>query len=494
MKKRNLLNALASFLREHPAEPDDLRQRVRQAALDVPAYQTFLSEHGLEPDSLLKIPWPDLPVMTKENYILAYPLTERCVFGSLHEADTFAVSSGTTGAPTIWPRSLVDELDASFPFEFVIRNFDADRIRTLMIVAFPLGIWIGGMHSTSTLRLLAAKGFPIAVISPGANPEEIARAVGGLAQYFDQVILVGYPPFIRDVLASELPNSSWATVAPRLIMAGESFTEEWRDRVHALAGRQDLLHSSASVYGTADAGVLAFETPASIQVRRLASNSPELCQQLFGQERIPALMQYNGTQVHFDDHQGELLFSKTGTMPLVRYNIGDNGGVYTPAELSARLQEALSAGLVSCPAELITSIQNSPYSFVYLFGRSDSTVSFFGANIYAEHISSAINKAPAAERLTGRFYMETFDSPGGEKQLRLVVETRGDTTFDEDETGALRRHVEETLRTVNSEYKNYVPREQQKLMLKVVPFGSDSLFSRKGKQKYSKKSLEPEEK
>jgi phenylacetate-CoA ligase len=493
VKKRNLLNALASFLKETPVEPDNLLEKVRQAALNVPAYLSFVSAHGIAPESFLTTPWADLPIMTKENYILVHSLAERCLFGSLREADIFAVSSGTTGPPTIWPRSLVDELDASFPYEFVIQNFEADRLRTLMVVAFPLGIWIGGMHSISTLRLLSTKGFPIAVVTPGANTEEIARAIGELAASFDQVVLVGYPPFLRDVLASELPTGSWASVAPRLILAGESFTEEWRDRVHELAGRQDTFHSSASVYGTADAGVLAFETPESIRIRRLASDCPELCEQLFRQPRLPALMQYNGAQVHFEEHREELLFSKISTMPLVRYNIGDQGGIYTPADLSARLQRACSTGMISCPIDLITSTSRSRHSFVYLFGRSDSTVSFFGANIYAEHISSAINKAPTADRLTGRFYMETLDGPTGEKQLRIVVETRGGTTLDDSSTEALRRYIEDTLRTINSEFKNYVPPERQQVVLKLMPFGSDALFSRKGKQKYSNQVWKSEE-
>lgn len=493
MKTKSLLNALTGVLKDQPDEPNDLMVKVRRAAHDVPAYRSFLSTHGLTPETLSTVPWLDLPVMTKENYISVYPLAERCLFGSLLEADTFAVSSGTTGAPTIWPRSLADELDSSFSFESVIRNFEADKLRTLMVVAFPLGIWIGGMHSTSTLRLLANKGFPIAVITPGANIEEIARAIVGLAASFEQVVLVGYPPFLRDVLASKLPAGAWASVVPRLIMAGEAFTEEWRDRVHELAGRKDTLRSSASVYGTADAGVLAFESPVSIQIRRLASDSTELCKQLFGQPRLPALMQYDGAQVHFEEHNGELLFSKVSTLPLVRYNIGDQGGVYTPVGLAARLQAALSEGIISFSGDLIAATEHAQHPFVYLFGRSDSTVSFFGANIYAEHVSSAINKSPAAARLTGRFYMETLDAPTGGKQLRVVVETREGTTPDDDDSEALRTHIEDTLRTVNSEYKNYVPRERQRIALKLVPFGADALFSRKGKQKYSNPGRKPEE-
>ena len=44
--------------------------------------------------------------MGKADYMQAYPLPERCLGGSLRGSDRVAVSSGSTGQPTFWPRSV----------------------------------------------------------------------------------------------------------------------------------------------------------------------------------------------------------------------------------------------------------------------------------------------------------------------------------------------------------------------------------------------------
>ena len=93
-----------------------------------------------------------------------------------------AASSGSTGEPTFWPRSLIDELAVSARFEQVFRDsFAADTRRTLAVVCFPLGTWVGGMFTASCCRHLATKGYPITVarnrqltiaveLAPGAAP------------------------------------------------------------------------------------------------------------------------------------------------------------------------------------------------------------------------------------------------------------------------------------------------------------------------------------
>ena len=244
-----------------------------------------------------------------------------------------------------------------------------------------------------------------------------------------------------------------------------------------LAGRQDPLRSSASVYGTADAGVLAYETTESIQIRRLVANRPELCEGLFGQPRLPALMQYNREQVYFEECSGELLFSKIGTMPLVRYNIGDQGGVYSPAELSTRLHDILSPDMTSSYDDLITSVRQSQYSFVYLFGRSDSTVSFL-VQTYLPNMSVALSTIPCDRAPHRPVYLETLEGPTGEKQLQVVVEIRGGTMVNDGEVEALRRHIEETLRTVNSEYKNTFHSNSKQLSLSLCLWIRCSLFAK----------------
>lgn len=52
-------------------------------------------------------------------------------------------SSGSSGAPTAWPRTIQSELEVALTFERVMRDaFEAHTQRTLCIVAFPLGLFL----------------------------------------------------------------------------------------------------------------------------------------------------------------------------------------------------------------------------------------------------------------------------------------------------------------------------------------------------------------
>ena len=88
--------------------------------------------------------------------------------GALLSSDTIATSSGSTGEPMFWPRSLADELAVAVRFEQVfVDSFESDVKRTLAVVCFPLGTWIGGMFTAACCRHLATKGYPIFTVTPG---------------------------------------------------------------------------------------------------------------------------------------------------------------------------------------------------------------------------------------------------------------------------------------------------------------------------------------
>ena len=101
----------------------------RAAGGSVPAYREFLREHGADPAAVRTLDgFARLPLMTKENYHTKYSLAERCRDGRLDSCDMIAVSSGSTGHPTYWPRFVLDELSVATRFEQVFRDsFGADR-------------------------------------------------------------------------------------------------------------------------------------------------------------------------------------------------------------------------------------------------------------------------------------------------------------------------------------------------------------------------------
>jgi len=175
------------------------------------------------------------------------------------------------------------------------------------VVCFPLGTWVGGLFTASCVRHLGAKGYPITVVAPGTNKGEILRVLPELGPHFDQVVLLGYPPFVKDVIDTGVAEGlDWSSYAIKLVLAGEVFSEEWRDLVARRAGMANPETDSASLYGTADAGVLGNETPLSVSIRRFLAGRPELASELFGDLRLPTLVQYDPGSRFFEAQDGTL--------------------------------------------------------------------------------------------------------------------------------------------------------------------------------------------
>src|SRR4051812_440648 len=250
-----VVEGFESFFAGTRAE-ESVLELFHRVATTVPAYRKFLAEKGVDPASIVTMDdFRTLPLIDKAGYHQRYPLPELCRDGRLDGCDMIAVSSGSSGRPTAWPRSLTDELEIARRFEHVFRDgFRAHKRSTLAVICFPLGTWVGGLFTTACVRHLAAKGYPVTVVAPGNNKVEILRVLPELAPYFDQVVLLGYPPFLKSVIDAGVADGvSWSRYAIKLVMAGEVFSEEWRDLVAARAGIVSPIHGTASLYGTADA-------------------------------------------------------------------------------------------------------------------------------------------------------------------------------------------------------------------------------------------------
>src|SRR6185436_9255328 len=141
----------------------------------------------------------------------------------------------------------------------------------------------------------------ITVITPGNNREEIFRAVQELGPLFDQTVLLGYPPFLKGIVDEGIARGiDWKPYHIKWVMAGEVFSEEWRSLVGERVGAGQPCYDSASLYGTADAGVLGNETPLSICIRRFLAGNPAAARALFGESRLPTLAQYDPLSRFFE--------------------------------------------------------------------------------------------------------------------------------------------------------------------------------------------------
>jgi phenylacetate-CoA ligase len=496
-QSRRVTEALATFFATSLDEALErcLREDPREAALalfhdvavTVPAYGAFLAEHGVDPVTIRD---PDdlrrVPPTTKANYVLARPLAALCRKGSLSSCDMVAVSSGSTGKPTFWPRFFTDELVVARRFEQAFHDaFAAHERHTLAVVCFALGTWVGGMFTAACCRHLAAKGYPITVITPGNNKEEILRVVSELGPRFEQVVLLGYPPFLKDVIDAGIERGvKWPDLSVRVVTAGEVFSEAWRSIVADRVGSRAPEYDFASLYGTADAGVLGVETPLSIAIRRFLADRPEAARSLFGQDRLPTLVQYDPFARYFESEGGRLIFTGDNGVPLVRYDILDTGGVIPYETMLGAM-----AGFGFDPIRALPRGGARMLPFVFVFGRSDFTVSFYGANVYPENVIVGLEQPEIMAWATGKFVMMVERDADENERLAVVVELAPGQAPSEERRRAAAASIEGHLCRLNSEYRTYVPAERRLPMVTLAPAGDPTYFPVGVKHRYTRRNV-----
>ncbi|MBE9055224.1 phenylacetate--CoA ligase family protein [Sphaerospermopsis sp. LEGE 08334] len=478
---------LAETLEQHQkTTPQEIAINLfKTVAATVPAYKAFLATYHINPQTIQTLAdFQKLPVICKENYISLYTLPELCKDGILGSCDMIAASSGSTGKPTFWPRFLTDELQIATRFEQIFHDsFDADNKSTLAIVCFTLGTWVGGMFTTNCCRYLATKGYPITVITPGNNKTEILRVVQELGSNFEQVVLLGYPPFLKDVIDTGIANNlQWKRYKIKLVMAGEVFSEEWRSLVGERIGSENPCYDFASMYGTADAGVLGNETPLSICIRRFLAANPKAAKALFNESRLPTLVQYDPCSRFFEVEDGRLIFSGNNGIPLIRYNILDNGGLISYSEMLKFLGEWGFDPV----AELGENRGIHQLPFVYVFGRSNFTVSYFGANIYPENVTVGLEQPIIREWVTGKFVLQVKEDQDQNRFLSVVVELAPKVEGSEEKITQITNSILTQLLRLNSEFANYVPVEYQTPQVELKPTGDAEYFPVGVKHRYTR--------
>jgi phenylacetate-CoA ligase len=228
---------------------------------------------------------------------------------------------------------------------------------------------------------------------------------------------------------------------------------------------------------------LANETQASIAIRQQLSNHPKLAEKLFGEPRLPTLCQYDPSHRFFEQVNGELIFSGDGGIPLLRYNILDRGGVITHDEMRSFLAQwnlnnaAIDAYLAA-----------SRYPFVYVFGRTNFAVSYYGANVYPENIAVGVEQPEVERSLTGKFVLEVVEDTAHDASLQVTVELVGGQQPSPDLEHSVRQSIERHLPQVNSEYAAYVPKERQTVAVHLLSLGESNYFPTGVKHRYTRHS------
>jgi len=421
----------------------------------VPGYRAFLRQHGVKaerirrPGDLIHVPPTD-----KASYLDAFPLDELCWDGRLDRQYMLSSSSGTTGRPYFWPRSMKQTAQGARLLEPLYREyFGMERQPTLLIVGFAMGTWIAGTYIMMATQALAGRGWPITVATPGMNQEEIFKLIREAGSFFPRIVLSGYPPFMKDVIeAGAEAGIRWPELDLRFMFSGEAFTEGWRDHLQRLTGLKDGCRGAINLYGSADVGLMAHETVASIWLRRLAAREEQTAVRLFGQPRVPSLHQYNPALRHFEGLSGELHITADSGLPLCRYNTKDLGGILAFEEIEGRLR---ACGR-DFPRELSAACESRllwPWPFVYLYGRGQFTATLYGVNIYPEHVKAVLDHPELTSWLTGRFRLASEDDARHDQVLHLHLELRGRAAPSNELAARAQAIFVERLPRLNGEYR-----------------------------------------
>lgn len=451
----NALRALksADWTKE---EKGGLLSLFKRMSVDVPAYREFLRSSGVRREAVRNSgDTSSLPVMTKKNYLHKHPFADLLWHGSMKSPHVLTSTSGSTGKPTYFPRSHEVDEQSSLIHELIFRTSSLKKDEsTLVIVCFGMGVWIGGLITYQAFESLSRKGYPISIITPGINKTEILKILTDLAPQYKQVILAGYPPFLKDVIDQALADGiSFEKHRMMLLFAAEAFTENLRSHLALKVGIDNPLTDAINIYGSADIGTMAFETPISILARRLSMKDKALFAEIFGGiSKTPTLAQYVPEFVTFEAPNGEILVSGDSTLPLLRYSIGDHGGVYTFKELvdvyktrGVDLQkEAKAAGISKHVHEL---------PFVYVFERIDLATTLYGLQVYPETIREVLLHKSFVDCLTGKLTLITKYDANQDQYLEINLEQRPRNVVGKVLAAELLAEIVKGLRERNSEFR-----------------------------------------
>lgn len=383
----------------------------------VPAYRRFIEQLGVADRDLARL---HLPPTDKRGYVDRFDLLDRCLDGRLPAAGlAIDESSGSTGKAYNWIRSRRERETVETNVGHFTRYLFGDG-PLVTINAFSMGAWATG---TSMGIALQRNGV---VKNTGPDPEKILATLEFLGPGH-RYLLCGYPPFLKNLMdiARErgFPLDKYDLAAA---VGGEGMSEGLRDYLSS------AFAPVYSGYGATDIELgLAGETPLTVALRRAAWVAADVRRALFGDDaRLPMLFQYNPLSHHVtvtDD--GELVFTVTRSgvlCPRIAYNVHDEGGVATHAEM----RERLAACGIDIDALVPAGAPAPQLPFLWVYGRKDSTISVMGANIYPEDIEQALYRRPELAAATSSFCLGLEEQFAGTVRPALSFEVRDPITSD----------------------------------------------------------------
>jgi phenylacetate-CoA ligase len=429
-----------------------------QAQEQVPAYSLFLARQNARQDyfETLAEQFASIPETDKNAYVRAFPTAERCVDGCIPAQHVIVdESSGSTGLPYNWVRSRAEVLHTRRACSYFHRYYFGNQ-PLFIINAFSMGAWATGVTIGAALD---ANGI---VKSTGPDLDKILHTLRFFGPGY-RYLITGYPPFLKRLLDyGEEQGLDWSAYHLLGMVGGEGMSEGLRR--YLLRHFEKIL----SGYGASDLEVgVAAESDLSIALRQLMEARPEIREALIGADhRVPMLFQYNPLDHYIEVNANrELVVTITRSVlsPRIRYNVKDEGGIISYAEVCRRLRQVG----IDIQELLPKGARWARLPFLYVFGRRDSTISYMGANIYPEDVEVSLFASRYASRL-GAFCMELLeDEHSNEARPCIHVEVMNGELTD-----TLRQSLQEALLSklceLNADFRQAVHEDERASELQIV--------------------------
>ena len=383
------------------------RRRVRlvflKAHMDCPAYADFLRTHGYAGRRPFRL--ADIPPTDKESYVKHYSIEQRCYGGAIPARGVMIdESSGSSGAPNNWVRGVSERQDVKRMLQISYRLQYRGQGR-MILNAFALGPWATGMNVSLSLVDVGI----LKSIGPDAAKLEATLLTFGPGYEY---VICGYPPFVKSFVDDAKLDLAAYTID--FVVGGEGISENLR--AHLLRHARSVVSS----YGASDLEIhLALETDLTIRLRQECLARPELCRALWGREDAPMIFQYNPLDYVVETLDGGAMaftICRTdGAAPKIRYDLKDVGGVRTMRETVPVLaQHGLTLSALAP--------RHGHFPLLYVYGRGDLTVAFYGAKVYPTDVDQVVNGHPELTARVRSYQMSVREDEHADRRFMIHLE------------------------------------------------------------------------
>ena len=371
----------------------------QSAARGSRGYRAHLAEYGVVDHravrSIEEVPYTD------KQSVFGGDIEEWIAGGRVADAAELVTSSGSSGGLfSLGITSHAERRSQERSIDATVRALGgSENSATLLLNCLPMGITIPTRLAT--------------VAAPSVHLEVATEILARAGSSFDRVVVAAEPLFLKELgeTALRTHGGGFASRVVACFVGGEWVAESWRHYVSGLFGftadapeRPGVLVSM----GAAEAGLHVLTETPGLRALRAAFDSQASRTRLLGEDRgyTPLLLGWDPRRVYVEERthaDGSRTLVATALerrlMPLVRYDLNDEGFILSADEVNAALADVGSPLRTEVPVAAV-------------WGRRFARLEGDGWSLRPEAVKEGLFATAAhAGTLTGRFRI--VDAPDG---------------------------------------------------------------------------------